>query len=93
MIGPRGNTQKRMEKETGAKIAIRGKVTGRRAPAVCSRSRRDAGTPLQGSVKAGKGRKNDKYADDETEPLHVLVQADNQVLLSAQRARALLLLC
>lgn len=25
IIGPRGNTQKRMERETGAKIAIRGK--------------------------------------------------------------------
>lgn len=25
IIGPRGNTQKRMEKETGCKIAIRGK--------------------------------------------------------------------
>lgn len=43
IIGPRGNTQKRMEKETGCKIAIRGKGSVKEG-----RSKRDgqgAGAP------------------------------------------------
>jgi splicing factor 1 len=60
IIGPRGNTQKRMEKETGAKIVIRGK----------------------GSVKEGRlQQKHDLKPDpSENEDLHVLVEAETQML-------------
>jgi splicing factor 1 len=70
IIGPRGNTQKRMERETGARIVIRGK----------------------GSVKEGRGRT--PHSSD-TEPLHVLITADNQESLdkASEMVKQLLVPC
>nr|XP_043606055.1 splicing factor-like protein 1 [Erigeron canadensis]XP_043606056.1 splicing factor-like protein 1 [Erigeron canadensis] len=68
IIGPRGNTQKRMEKETGAKIVIRGKGSVKEG--------RFGGQKLQ--------RSSDfKYDPSENEDLHVLVEAETQEGLDA----------
>jgi hypothetical protein len=36
LIGPRGNTMKKIERETGAKIMIRGKGTVKEGKGVCT---------------------------------------------------------
>jgi len=55
LVGPRGNSLKKMEGESGAKISIRGR----------------------GSVKEGKGRK-EEFAGDDDDEMHCLVTADTQ---------------
>ncbi|KAJ9524255.1 hypothetical protein QJQ45_008425 [Haematococcus lacustris] len=62
IIGPRGNTQKRMEKETGARIVIRGRGSVKEG-----RLRKDLPAP---------GAKT--YDNGENEELHVLVTADTE---------------
>lgn len=55
LVGPRGNSLKKMEAESGAKISIRGR----------------------GSVKEGKGRR-EEFAGDDDDEMHCLVTADSQ---------------
>lgn len=55
LVGPRGNSLKKMEGESGAKISIRGR----------------------GSVKEGKGRR-EEFAGDDDDEMHCLVTADSQ---------------
>ncbi|KAI9600155.1 hypothetical protein KEM48_000569 [Puccinia striiformis f. sp. tritici PST-130] len=55
LVGPRGNSLKKMEGESGAKISIRGR----------------------GSVKEGKGRK-EEFAGDDDDEMHCLVTGDSQ---------------
>ncbi|CAH7669585.1 hypothetical protein BY996DRAFT_6430879 [Phakopsora pachyrhizi] len=55
LVGPRGNSLKKMETESGAKISIRGR----------------------GSVKEGKGRK-EEFAGDDDDEMHCLVTAETQ---------------
>eukprot|EP00850_Spirogloea_muscicola_P001883 SM000007S20843 [mRNA] locus=s7:535084:547309:+ [translate_table: standard] len=62
IIGPRGNTQKRMERETGAKIVIRGKGSVKEGR----------------SQAYQQGRRDLKPDPSENEDLHVLVEADSQ---------------
>ncbi|KAK9693916.1 Zinc knuckle [Popillia japonica] len=68
LIGPRGNTLKTMEKETGAKIIIRGKGSVKEGKV----GRKD-GQPLPESC--GKG--NGQPLPGEDEPLHAYITATN----------------
>lgn len=85
IIGPRGNTQKRMQTETNTKIAIRGRG-GKPAAAPRSCPRQPCGAHREaavhfcwpaGSVKEGAAR-DPKYDYGEDEELHVLITGDRQ---------------
>ncbi|KAL2652141.1 hypothetical protein R1flu_020269 [Riccia fluitans] len=64
ILGPRGNTQKRMEAETGSRIAIRGK-------GAVKEGKRSNAVRLQG------GRRDAKEAEGAFEDLHVHITADS----------------
>ena len=78
IIGPRGNTQKRLERETNTRISIRGRV--RLVDCVlyfnaCACSNLCCALLLQGSVKEGRQGRHQNVEDDE---LHVLITGDRE---------------
>ena len=76
IIGPRGNTQKRLERETGARIAVRGRGSAKPGGG------KGGASGASGGGGAGAGGDNDQDED-----LHVLITADDEA--AAERAAAL----
>lgn len=93
IIGPRGNTQKRLERETGCKVSIRGRVSFGCACGVCAVLRKSSTSrpphhychhlsvcclSAQGSVKDGRGRRDGRSNPDDNDDLHVLITGEKQ---------------
>jgi len=75
IIGPRGNTQKKLEKETNCKISVRGRGSGKDAKMA-------DGNPSAGSAR------NPKRAEEDDMEMHVMVTAER--LAHVEQAAALI---
>jgi splicing factor 1 len=71
ILGPRGNTQKRLERESGAKVSIRGKGSMKEG-----RSKKSSSSTQQQQQQ--QQQLSISTPSDEDEPLHVLIVAETE---------------